>query len=103
MAGVTDLSAEHAHLEWDTPLYRTALAQYEQALPFADVSPHTAERLRFPERALLVSIPVRLDDDGFGVFAGYRVQHSSVLGPTKGGSASTPRSPWASARRSRCG
>jgi len=85
MTSVTDLASEHAHLEWDTPLYRTALAQYEQALPFADVSPHTAERLRFPERALLVSIPVRLDDDGFGVFAGYRVQHSSVLGPTKGG------------------
>jgi glutamate dehydrogenase (NAD(P)+) len=85
MASVTDLSAEHEQLEWDTPLFRTALAQYEQALPAADVSPHTAERLRFPERALMVSVPVRLDHDGFGVFAAYRVQHSSVLGPTKGG------------------
>jgi glutamate dehydrogenase (NAD(P)+) len=85
MASVTDLSAEHTQLEWDTPLFRTALAQFEQALPSADVSPHTAERLRFPERALMVSVPVRLDDDGFGVFAAYRVQHSSVLGPTKGG------------------
>ncbi len=85
MASVTDLSAEHEQLEWDTPLFRTAIAQFEQALPFADVSPHTAERLRFPERALMVSVPVRLDGDGFGVFAGYRVQHSSVLGPTKGG------------------
>jgi glutamate dehydrogenase (NAD(P)+) len=85
MASVTDLSADHTQLEWDTPLFRTALAQFEQALPSADVSPHTAERLRFPERALMVSVPVRLDDDGFGVFAAYRVQHSSVLGPTKGG------------------
>jgi glutamate dehydrogenase (NAD(P)+) len=85
MASVTDLSADHEQLEWDTPLFRTALAQFEQALPFADVSPHTAERLRFPERALMVSVPVRLDDDAFGVFAAYRVQHSSVLGPTKGG------------------
>ncbi|MGZ4380540.1 MAG: Glu/Leu/Phe/Val family dehydrogenase [Gaiellaceae bacterium] len=85
MASVTDLSAEHSQLEWDTPLFRTALAQFEQALPSADVSPHTAERLRFPERALMVSVPVRLDGDGFGVFAAYRVQHSSVLGPTKGG------------------
>jgi len=85
MASVTDLSAEHEQLEWDTPLFLTALAQFEQALPSADVSPHTAERLRFPERALMVSVPVRLDDDGFGVFAAYRVQHSSVLGPTKGG------------------
>ena len=85
MASVTDLSADHTQLEWDTPLFRTALTQFEQALPSADVSPHTAERLRFPERALMVSVPVRLDDDGFGVFAAYRVQHSSVLGPTKGG------------------
>ena len=28
---------EIPHLEWETPLYRTALAQYEQALPHADV------------------------------------------------------------------
>ena len=44
-----------------------------------------AERLRFPERAVIVSCPVRLDDGRRVVFPGYRVQHSSVLGPTKGG------------------
>src|SRR4051812_35070020 len=33
----------------------------------------------------MVSCPVRLDDGSLGVFPGYRVQHSSVLGPTKGG------------------
>jgi glutamate dehydrogenase (NAD(P)+) len=41
--------------------------------------------LRFPERALSVSIPVHRDDGSVGIFPGYRVQHSSVLGPTKGG------------------
>jgi glutamate dehydrogenase (NAD(P)+) len=74
-----------APLEWDTPLYRQALTQYEQALPHADVGEAVAERLRFPERAVLVSIPVRRDDDHYVVYPGYRVQHSSVLGPTKGG------------------
>jgi glutamate dehydrogenase (NAD(P)+) len=44
-----------------------------------------AERLRFPERAFMVSCPVRLDDGSLAVFPAYRVQHSSVLGPTKGG------------------
>ena len=44
-----------------------------------------AEVLRYPERALSVSIPVRLDDGTLGIYPGYRVQHSSVLGPTKGG------------------
>jgi glutamate dehydrogenase (NAD(P)+) len=71
--------------EWDTPLYRQALAQFEQALPYADANPAVAERLRFPERAVIVSIPVRLDSGEYRCFAGYRVQHSTVLGPTKGG------------------
>jgi glutamate dehydrogenase (NAD(P)+) len=76
---------EHEHLEWETPLYRTALAQYEQALPHADVEEFVAERLRYPERSLVVSVPVRLDSGRWTVFPGYRVQHSTVLGPTKGG------------------
>jgi len=75
----------HAHLEWDTPLYRMAVAQFDQAVPIADVPDDIAERLRYPERSTIVSIPVRLDDGRRVVFPGYRVQHSSVLGPTKGG------------------
>jgi glutamate dehydrogenase (NAD(P)+) len=78
-------TAAHTHLEWDTPLFGTAIAQYEQALPFADVSDAVAERLRYPERAVMLSVPVKMDDGTRAVFAGYRVQHSSVLGPTKGG------------------
>ncbi|MEO5634513.1 Glu/Leu/Phe/Val dehydrogenase [Gaiella sp.] len=75
----------HEPLEWDSPLYRTAIAQYDQAVPHADIDPDVAERLRFPERAFIVSCPVRLDTGQRVVFPGYRVQHSSVLGPTKGG------------------
>ena len=71
--------------EWDTPLFRQALTQFEEALPFADVPDEVAERLRYPERSLVSSVPVRRDDGSLSVFAGYRVQHSSVLGPTKGG------------------
>ena len=72
-------------LEWDTPLFLMARAQFEQALPHAEVSPMVAERLSFPERALIMSVPLRRDDGTWQVFAGYRVQHSTVLGPTKGG------------------
>jgi glutamate dehydrogenase (NAD(P)+) len=81
-------SAEHllqAGLEWDTPLYRTAIAQFDEAVPYAEVDEGVAERLRYPERSIIVSCPVRLDDGSRRVFAGYRVQHSTVLGPTKGG------------------
>jgi glutamate dehydrogenase (NAD(P)+) len=72
-------------LEWDTPLFLMARAQLEQALPYAEVSPMVAERLCFPERAVIVAVPLRRDDGSVQVFPGYRVQHSTVLGPTKGG------------------
>jgi len=43
------------------------------------------ETIRFPERELIVYIPVEMDDGTVQVFKGYRVQHSSVRGPCKGG------------------
>ena len=80
-----EASPLEAPLEWDTPLFLMARAQFEQALPYADISPMVAERLSFPERALIMSVPLHRDDGSWQVFAGYRVQHSTVLGPTKGG------------------
>lgn len=41
--------------------------------------------LEYPERELKVSIPVEMDDGSVRVFEGYRVQHSSLRGPCKGG------------------
>jgi glutamate dehydrogenase (NAD(P)+) len=82
---IEELSAEEGRLEWDTPLFRTALTQFEQAIPYADVNVSIAERLRYPERAVMVTVPIRRDAGHVDVFPAYRVQHSSVLGPTKGG------------------
>jgi glutamate dehydrogenase (NAD(P)+) len=79
------LDVEHAALEWDTPLFRMAIEQFEQGLEHADVHDLVAERLRFPERSTIVGVPIRLDDGTFKVFPAYRVQHSTVMGPTKGG------------------
>jgi len=42
-------------------------------------------QLKYPERELKVSVPVRMDDGSIKVFEGYRVQHSGVRGPYKGG------------------
>ncbi|HEV2712649.1 MAG TPA: Glu/Leu/Phe/Val dehydrogenase [Gaiellaceae bacterium] len=85
MSKLDETSVEQLALEWDRPLYRTALGQFEQALEHADVPDFVAERLRFPERSTIVGVPIRRDDGRFTVFPGYRVQHSTVLGPTKGG------------------
>ena len=62
-----------------------AVAQFDQAMPVAEISEDVAERLRYPERSIIVSVPVRMDDGKRVVYPGYRVQHSSILGPTKGG------------------
>ena len=85
MAKLDETSVERSPLEWDTPLFRMALGQFEQALEHADVPDFVSERLRFPERSTIVGVPVRRDDGTVETFPGYRVQHSTVLGPTKGG------------------
>ena len=84
MASLPDARA-HDTLEWDTPLYRMAVAQFDQAVAHAEIPDDIAERLRYPERSTIVSIPVRMDDGHRVMFPGYRVQHSSITGPTKGG------------------
>jgi glutamate dehydrogenase (NAD(P)+) len=82
---VKEVLAERLTLEWDTPLFRTAQAQFEQAIPYAEVNESIVERLRYPERAVMVTVPIRREEGHVNVFPAYRVQHSSVLGPTKGG------------------
>jgi glutamate dehydrogenase (NAD(P)+) len=82
---MVDVAAHVPALEWDTPLFRQARTQLESALVHADVPEHVAERLRHPERAVILTLPVRMDDGAVRSFPAYRVQHSSVLGPTKGG------------------
>ena len=85
MAKLEERPAEAVQLEWDTPLFHTAQRQFEQAIPYAEVNESIVERLRYPERAVVVTVPIRRDAGHVGVFPAYRVQHSSVLGPTKGG------------------
>ena len=69
----------------DSPMFRTALAQLDRVAAKLNLEADVHERLRLPRRALVVSIPVRMDDGNTQVFLGYRVHHSTVLGPTKGG------------------
>jgi glutamate dehydrogenase (NAD(P)+) len=73
------------HGEFDSELYRTALDQLDGVAKRLNLDADVHERLRYPRRALVVSIPVRRDDGRTEVFLGYRVHHSTVLGPTKGG------------------
>jgi glutamate dehydrogenase/leucine dehydrogenase len=70
---------------YHSALYKDALAQMEVAAQAMKADPNVIERLRYPKRAITVSIPIRLDDGTVKTFEGYRVQHNMTLGPGKGG------------------
>ena len=71
---------------WDTsPLYQNAVMDLDFAANKMGLSKNVLERLKMPKKAMCVSIPVRMDDGSVKVFEGYRVQHSTSLGPGKGG------------------
>ncbi len=71
--------------EFDHPTFRLAVAQFDQAADAMNLHHDLRERLKIPHRALTVSLPIRMDDDTVKVFMGYRVQHDSARGPSKGG------------------
>ncbi len=74
-----------SHL-WDSSdLYQNAILQLQEAADAMGLDPNISERLKVPKRALVVSVPIRLDDGSIKCFEGYRVQHNMTLGPGKGG------------------
>jgi hypothetical protein len=70
---------------FDSPVFQIANAQYLRACSWPDVPQDAMERTRLPKRALVMQVPVRMDDGTLRSFEGYRVQHHLALGPTKGG------------------
>jgi glutamate dehydrogenase/leucine dehydrogenase len=71
---------------WNTsPLYQNAVADLDLAGKTMGLDPNVLERLKLPKKAMCVSVPVRMDDGSVKVFEGFRVQHSTTLGPGKGG------------------
>jgi glutamate dehydrogenase (NAD(P)+) len=71
--------------EAQSPASELAIQQFDIAAAKLDLDPNLAIRLRRPDRAMIVSVPTRMDDGRVHVFSGYRVQHNDVLGPFKGG------------------
>ncbi len=77
-------------VEWRNPTSEMAIQQFDMAAERLDLDANVAARLRRPDRALIVSVPTRMDDGTVHVFTGYRVQHNDVLGPFKGGIRYSP-------------
>lgn len=65
--------------------FENALRQLWGAAKVGDVNPDLVERLSHADREITISIPVKMDDGSTRLFEGYRVQHSNIRGPYKGG------------------
>ncbi len=68
----------------DNP-FRVVQKQVEQAVELLQLDPALHELLRWPQREIHVTLPVRMDDGTTKVFQGFRVQYNNARGPCKGG------------------
>ena len=72
--------------EFDSPMYHDAVGQFDRVAALMGLDQNVADRLRVPQRATVVSFPFRHDTyNKVETIFGYRVQHLSTMGPTKGG------------------
>ena len=70
---------------YDHPTFQMACRQFDVVADHLQIPDNERGRLKFPKRAMVVALPIHLDDGSTKVFTGYRVQHHLTLGPTKGG------------------
>ncbi len=73
------------HDLFDSPAYNEAVMQFRRASERLSRDDGFKDRFELPQRTMVVSCPVKMDDGTTKVFTGYRVQHNQMLGPYKGG------------------
>jgi glutamate dehydrogenase (NAD(P)+) len=83
------MEASHKHLPkpvyGESPVYQMAVLQLLSVAELINLDQNILERLSKPKRAMIVGVPIRMDDGKTHTFIGYRVQHSLTSGPSKGG------------------
>lgn len=65
--------------------YENVISVMEKAMDVGHINKDMFEILKNPQRETKVYLPVEMDDGTVKVFEGYRVQHSNIRGPFKGG------------------
>ena len=72
--------------EFASPMYDEVLGQFDRVAQLIGLDDNVADRLRVPQRSTVVSFPFRHDNySEVETLMGYRVQHLTTMGPTKGG------------------
>lgn len=72
--------------EFDSQMYNEAVGQFNRVAELMGLDDNVADRLRVPQKSTVVSFPFRHDTyTEVETIFGYRVQHLTTMGPTKGG------------------
>jgi glutamate dehydrogenase (NAD(P)+) len=66
-------------------LFSVVQTHLDRAAVLVKAPEHIHGILRQPKNEIIVNFPVRMDDGRYRIFKGYRIQHSNILGPYKGG------------------
>ncbi len=86
---MNDLARNSTALSYVNPQasspWLTYLSQIDRVVPYLGKLSRWADTLRRPKRALIVDVPIQMDDGSIRHFEGYRVQHNVSRGPGKGG------------------
>ncbi len=77
-------------LAQETNPWEAQAARFDTAATKLNLDAGLWKVLRYPQREIIVHIPVAMDDGSVEVFTGYRVQHSVARGPAKGGIRYSP-------------
>lgn len=72
--------------EFDSPMYHEAVNQFSNVADLMGLDANIADRLKVPQKSTIVAFPFRHDTySEVETIFGYRVQHLTTMGPTKGG------------------
>ena len=83
---LTMASTKEATMTKDsTNPFEAMLARFDQAAKILNLDDETYNILKNPQRQVIVSLPVHMDNGKVQVFEAFRIVHSTVLGPSKGG------------------
>ena len=65
--------------------FEAMMSRFDRAAELLDLEPGIYKILRHPEKQLIVSVPITMDNGDVEVFTGYRVLYNTSRGPAKGG------------------
>jgi glutamate dehydrogenase/leucine dehydrogenase len=85
LAEAEPMVIEKKHAARGEKFFKVVQTHLDQAAELVRLPEHVHTILRQPKNEVIVNFPVRMETGAYRLFKGYRIQHSNILGPYKGG------------------